>query len=42
MSRTSEPLMPAPQMAAPGDDLAIKGIHDEGHADDIAVPAGEL
>ena len=26
----------------PGNDLAIEGIDDEGHADDIAVPAGEL
>jgi len=27
---------------APGDDFAVMGIDDEGAADDVAVPAGEL
>ena len=26
----------------PGDDLAIVGVDDEGTADDLAIPAGEL
>ena len=36
------PADPDVDHSPPGDDLAVMGIGDEGAADDIAVPAGEL
>src|SRR3954462_6505671 len=31
-----------PAHGGPGDDLPVEGVDDEGHANDLAVPAGEL
>jgi hypothetical protein len=42
MSRTSDPLIPALATGPPGDDLAVMGIDQEGGADHVAIPAGEL
>jgi hypothetical protein len=36
------PADPGATYGGPGNDLAIEGINDEGHADDVAIPTGEL
>ncbi len=42
MSRTSDPLMPAPLTAVQEMISRSKAFDDEGQAEDVAVPAGEL
>jgi hypothetical protein len=42
ISRTSEPLIPQPLTAAPGDEFPVVGIDDEADAHDLTVAAGEL